>query len=141
MPKNFVVKPFRVSLISGIEKFCAQESYVTIFSRKVFVSQCRNISQRDPPVLCFRKFLVANWFMDKREGEVSRFSFEIFFCIAVPTKFVGEPFRVSLISGIEKFYAKKGYVTIFCRIFFLAVPKHFEGEPFCAVFWKISRSD
>ena len=29
-------------------------------------------------MLCFRKFLVAKKFMDKREGEVSRFSFENF---------------------------------------------------------------
>ena len=27
-------------------------------------------------MLCFRKVLVAKKFMDKREGEVSRFSFE-----------------------------------------------------------------
>ena len=29
-------------------------------------------------MLCFRKFLLATRFMDKREGEISRFSFEIF---------------------------------------------------------------
>ena len=29
-------------------------------------------------MLCFRKFLLAKMFMDKREGEISRFSFEIF---------------------------------------------------------------
>ena len=29
-------------------------------------------------MLCVRKFLVAKKFMDKMEGEVSRFSFEIF---------------------------------------------------------------
>ena len=27
-------------------------------------------------MLCFRKFLLAKMFMDKREGEVSRFSIE-----------------------------------------------------------------
>ena len=27
-------------------------------------------------MLCFRKFLLAKMFMDKKEGEVSRFSFE-----------------------------------------------------------------
>ena len=32
----------------------------------------------EPSVLCFRKFLLAKMFMDKREGEVSRFSVEIF---------------------------------------------------------------
>ena len=32
----------------------------------------------EPSVLCFRKILLAKMFMDKREGEVSRFSIEIF---------------------------------------------------------------
>ena len=39
-----------------------------------------------------------------------------------------------LISGIEKFYAREGYVTIFGRFFCLTAPKNFVGEPFCAVF-------
>ena len=55
-------------------------------------------------------------FMDKREGEVSKFPSKVF-CLTVPKKFGGEPFSVSLISGIEKFYAKEGYVTFFCRTF------------------------
>ena len=49
-----------------------------IFLRKFYVSQCRNISQRNPSVLCSRKFLLAKMFMDKKEGEVSRFSFGFF---------------------------------------------------------------
>ena len=65
-------------------------------------------------MLCFRKVLVAKKFMDKREKEVSRFPSKKF-CLTVPRKFVREPFSVSLISGIEKFYASEGYVTIFCR--------------------------
>ena len=55
-------------------------------------------------MLCFRKFLLAKMFMDKREGEVSRFSFKIFLSHSAE-KFLGEPFRVSLISGIGNFYA------------------------------------
>ena len=61
-----------------------------------------------------------------------RFSVEIFF-VSVPKNFVGEPFSVSLISGIENFYASEGYVTIFdfLSIFFcLTVPKNFVGESF-----------
>ena len=54
--------------------------------------------------------------MDEREGEVSRFPSKNF-CLTVPKNFVGEPLSVSLISGIEKFYASEGYVTIFCRNF------------------------
>ena len=52
------------------------------------------------------------------------------FCLTVPKNFVEEPFRVSLVSGIEKFYTSKGYVTFFCRNFFLTVPKIFAGEAF-----------
>ena len=48
---------------------------------------------------------------------------------------------MSLVSGIEKFHAKEGYVTFFCRIFCLAVPKNFAVEPFCAVFQKIFGSE
>ena len=29
-------------------------------------------------MLCFRKFLVAKKFLDKKKGEISRFSFESF---------------------------------------------------------------
>ena len=36
-----------------------------------------------------------------------------FFCLTVPKKFVREPFIVSLISGMEKFFCFRGYVTIF----------------------------
>ena len=98
------------------------------------VPQYLNISLRNPSVLCFRKFLIAKKFMDKREGEVSRFSFEIF-CLTVPKKFVGEPFSVSLLSGIEKYYASEGYIPIFRRKFLCpTVPKHFLEEPICAVF-------
>ena len=38
-------------------------------------------------------------------------------CLTVPKNFVAQPFRVSLISGIEKIYASEGYVTNFCRNF------------------------
>ena len=43
---------------------------------KFFQSQYRNTSRSSPSVLCFRKDLVAKKFLDKREGEVSRFSLE-----------------------------------------------------------------
>ena len=41
--------------------------------------------------------------MDKGGGEYEDFPSKIF-CLAVPKIFVGEPFSVSLISGIEKIY-------------------------------------
>ena len=52
-------------------------------------------------MLCFRKIPVAKKFMDKREGEVSRF-LSNFFCLTVSKNTVVEPFSLSLISGIEK---------------------------------------
>ena len=68
-------------------------------------------------MLCFGKFPVAKRFMDEKGG-VSKFCVEKFLSHSAE-KFVGEPFRVSLISGIEKFYALEGYVTIFHRNFFV----------------------
>ena len=49
-----------------------------IVRRKSFVSQCRKISLGNPSMLCFRKNPLAKKFMNKREGELSRFSFETF---------------------------------------------------------------
>ena len=43
VPKEAVGEPLSLSSISGIEKICASEGYVTIFRRKFFVSQYRNI--------------------------------------------------------------------------------------------------
>ena len=128
---------------------------ISIFRYKIFVSQFRKISSRNPR--CFRKFRVSKNFMSKRGR--SRFSIENllshntenlrrgapffvsqnfwyrknlwirgggeyhdflskFFCLTVPKNFVGKLFSVSLISGIEKFYASESYVTILCRNFF-----------------------
>ena len=70
-------------------------------------------------MLCFRKILIAKKFTEKREGEMPKSSFEKF-CLTVPKKIVGGHFRESLISGIEKFYASEGYVTIFRRKFFVS---------------------
>ena len=45
----------------------------------------------------------------------------------------GDPFSVSLVSGIEKFYASEAYLTIFdflSNFFCLTVPNNFLGEPF-----------
>ena len=67
-------------------------------------------------LLCFRNFLVPKNVRDKRGGGYHDFLSKLF-CLTVPKNFVGQPFRVSLISDIEKFYASEGYVTIFCRNF------------------------
>ena len=71
-----------------------------------------------------------------QQGRVSKFSFEQFFCESAE-KFVGEPISVSLVSGIEKCYASEGYVTIFCRNFFVSqYRKTLQGNPSVLCFGK-----
>ena len=74
------------------------------------VSQCRKILWAS--LQCFRKFGVSKHFMHNRGYHV--FSAKIF-CLTVPKNFVKEPFSVSLNSGIKKFYAYEGNITIFYR--------------------------
>ena len=78
----------------------------------IFVSQYGKTLQWNSFVLFFGKFPVANKFMDTKGGECQGFPSELF-CLTVPKNFAGQPFRVSLISGIEKFYAKEGNFTVF----------------------------
>ena len=53
------------------------------------------------------------------------------FCLAVPKVFVGEPFSVSSISGIENVWIRRGeYQNFSSKIICLTVPKIFVGEPF-----------
>ena len=63
-----------------------------------------------------------------------------YFCLTVTKNFVGQPFSVSSISGIEKFYASECMSRFPSKIFCLTVPKHFVGELFCAAFQKNSGS-
>ena len=68
--------------------------------------------------------------MNKRGGgEYQVFPSKVF-CLTVPKNLLGQPFRVSLISGIEKFYASEDYVTIFCRYFLSHSAENAVGEPF-----------
>ena len=55
-----------------------------------------------------------------------------------PKKIVVEPFTVSLILDIEKFYASEVSHDFPSNIFCLTVPKHFVEEPFYAVFQESS---
>ena len=73
-------------------------------------------------------------------GECHHFR-SIFFCLTVPKNFVGQPFRVSLFSGIENFHASEGFVANICRFFCLTVPKNFVEGPFRALLQKFSYSE
>ena len=55
-------------------------------------------------MLCFRKFLVAKKFTVKKAGEYQNFPLN-FFRLTVLKKTVGEPYNLSLNSGIEISYA------------------------------------
>ena len=77
-----------------------------------FLSHNTETFRRGALLCCFRKFLVANKFMDKKGG--IKF-FRRKFIVAVPKLFTGEPFKVSLVSTIEKFYASEGFVTFLRR--------------------------
>ena len=89
------------------------------FPSKFFLSHSAEKHRRGTlPCCCFNKFLVAKKFMDKTGG-IIKIVFEKF-CLTGPKSFVVEPFSPSLISGIEKFYASEGYVTIFRRKFFVS---------------------
>ena len=83
-------------------------------------------------LLCFTKSVVSKKFMEMRGREYHDFLSK-FFCLTVPKNFVGEPFSVSQISGIDRFYASESYVTILCRIFFcLSAEKFRRGTlPIC----------
>ena len=59
-------------------------------------------------LLCFTKFLVSKKFMDKRAGGVSRFSVENFLSHSAEKFRRGESKSVSLISGIEKVWIRRG---------------------------------
>ncbi len=68
-----------------------------------------------------------------RGGGVSKLSVEKFLSQSAE-KFLGEPFSVSSIPGIETFYASEGYVTIFRRKFFVSQIETFRRGTFlCCV--------
>ena len=90
-------------------------------------------------MLSFRKFLVAKKLMDKREGEVSRFSFENFLSHSAEKKFVGEPFRVSLIRVSKNLMLKRVMSRFFGEFFLSHSTETFRrGTLLCSVsenFW------
>ena len=107
-----------------------------VFLSKIFFSQCRKNQQGNPSVLCFGKLLVAKTFMDKK-GEYQEFPLKCF-CLTVPITFVGKPFSVSLVSGIESFYASEGCITIFRRELFVSQYRNIsQGNPSVLCFRKL----
>ena len=127
--ENFLshsVEKYRRATPQGVTNFEYRKrlcfrGYVTKFCRNFLSHSTETFRRgtRNPSVLFFRKFVVAKKFTVKKAGEYQNFPSN-FFCLKVPKIFVGEPFILPLISRIEKFYASKGYVKIFCRNFFVS---------------------
>ena len=75
---------------------------------------------RNPSVLCFIKFLVLKKYMDKKGGgggDYRNFPSNIF-CLKMPENFVGEPFSLSINSGIAKKITFRGLCHDFLFKFF-----------------------
>ena len=71
--------------------------------------------------------------MDKRGGGEYQDFLSKNFLLTLPKNFVREPFRVSLFSVMEKFFASPGYVSVFdflSKFFCLTVLRNFVGNPF-----------
>ena len=112
------------------------QSVMSRFSVEVFfVSQYQNISQRNPSMLCFRKFLVAQKFMDKREGEKSRFPLKNF-CVTVP-KIRRGTFHGVTEFGYRKTLSLRGLCHNFSSSFFVSrCQKTMRGNPSLLCFRK-----
>ena len=86
------------------------------FLWKIFLSYSTENLHREPfhvsPKFWYRKIL---WVRGEG-GNITIFGHN-FFSLTVPKVFVGEPFSVSLISGMEKLYAYEVNFTIFYRNF------------------------
>ena len=104
------------------------------FRRYYFVSQYRNISRRNPSVLCFRKFSADQKFMDKsgwkRGGRLKIFRPNFF-------SHSSKNFSRGTLLCFRKFLVSKHFkpnrriLPFSIGILFLKVLKNIVGEPFC----------
>ena len=129
--------------INSTTDFCTLCKRVSRFSREKFSSHSAEKFRRGT-LLCFRKFQVEKKFMDKREGEVSRFPSKVV-CLTVPKNAVGEPFSLSLLSGIEKVWMRGwrggGNIKIFCRKFLVSQgQKISQGSPLGCHYFRVSKN-
>ena len=128
VPKEFVREPFRVSLISGMEKFFASEGYVTIFDflSKFFCLTVPRIFVGEPLCAVFHKIFSSEKFMHRSGVEYQKIPSKTS-CLTVPRYFVGKPLSVSLLSGAEENWIRKGVgsIKIFCRQFSVSSGENF----------------
>ena len=140
MPKIFVRKHFSVSQASSIEKIFEKRGYVTIFCRFFCLAVPKNFIGET--LLRFTKLLVSKKFVDMWGWSEYHNFLSNLFRLTAPNNFIKKPSTVALVLGIENFYDKGGYVTIFFRLFLSrSAEKVFVGEAFCAVFQETSASE
>ena len=84
------------------------------FSSNFFVSQYRKTLHGNPSVLCFRKFLVAKKFMDKRERGIIKTFLRIFFVSESRKLSSRNPSVFQKVSGTEECQGEeRGWVSRF----------------------------
>ena len=120
VPKNFVEEPFSVSLISGIGKILCFRGLCHDFPSKIFLSHSAETFRRGTLLCCVSE----NFWWRKSLWIRGRWKYQNFlsksFCLSVPKNFVGEPFSVSLISGIGKILCFRGLCHYFPSKFFVS---------------------
>ena len=96
----------------------------------------------EPFCAVFQKNSGSEKFMDKRGGELSRFSIEKFLFHSAESFPRGSLYCCNNFRYRKNLDKSGGSIKIFRGKFFcLTVPKNFVGEPFCAVFQKNSGSE
>ena len=118
MLRNFVGKPFSVSLLSVAEEVWIREGGVSCFLSTIFCLTVPKNFVGEPFCAVFHKKFCSEKFMHRIGVEYQDFPSKTF-CLTVPRNFVGKPFSVSLLSGAEEILIREGVgsIEIFCRNF------------------------
>ena len=118
-----------------VKKFMDKRGEYQDFPSKTFCPTVPKISVGEPFCVSqnfwYRKNL---WIRGGGGGREYHDFLSKILCLTLPKNIVGEHFSVSLFSGIQKFYASEGYVTIFRRNFLTHSTETFRrGTLLCCV--------
>ena len=130
---NFSGETFVASVVFEYRKTFCIRGGLTIFYRKLFVSQYRINSKEKPSVFQKNSVVEISYGEEKGREGMSRISLEKF-SLTIPKSFVGESFCISEIFWYpRKTINKRGareYHAFPLKNFCLRVPKILAGEPF-----------
>ena len=116
--------PFNVSENLRSRKSLCIIGGITIFRRKIFVSQCRKLLWAS--LQCFRKIELSKNFMHKRGYHVFPSKF---FGLTVPKILWASLQCFRNFEVLKKFMHNRGYHSFLSKFFCLTVPKNFMGIP------------